>query len=352
MTFELRLGDDLYATIQSGFDRAKEWLVVCNEAPCGWSGKLCSRASQLYEPGDKDWFWVYRTNSVENKYWVSDSNFGRMPISDRLRPRYIRAARAMLGVLASTSSCDDSILDDLSEMKGIFNRCRKKDQWDWLTLYHYLEAPPSGLLEYGALQLYELRRTIRRREEQSTREALRALANAIPIDLIQRFLARVEESSTKLTQLRETPRPENPEGPGDEKRTKLGHEAKVKLERANEAHQDSLARLSARLVEHGYVVEENKLIDLACRLETGPAIFEVKSITAANERAQCRHALSQLYEYRYLHGVEDASLWIVLSRRPFAEWIVDYLLSDRNINVLWLEDGHIAGPSFESLGIR
>jgi len=352
MIFELRLGDELYGEIQSSCDRAGEWVVISPEAPGEWTGKLSSRTKRLYEPGDKDWFWVYRTNSQDQRYWVSDNNFGRMPISDRVRPKYIRAARALLAVMAPAWRCDDSLLDDLSEMKGIFNRCRKKDQWDWLTLYHYLEDPPSGLLEYSASSLHDLRRAIRRGEESSAQNLVRRIENSIPIDLMRRFLERVEESSPRLIQLRETPRPETGERARDDTRSTLGYNARVKLERANEVHQNTLARLSAALAGRGYVVEENKLIDLACRLETGPAIFEVKSITPANERAQCRHALSQLYEYRYLHGVENASLWIMLSGRPSVEWIVDYLLSDRNINVLWLDDGRISGPSLERLGIR
>jgi hypothetical protein len=76
---------------------------------------------------------------------------------------------------------------------------------------------------------------------------------------------------------------------------------------------------------------------------------QVKSITPANERPQCRHALSQLYEYPYLQGLEHASLWIVLSAKPSADWIVDYLFSDRGINVVWRENGELAGPSLQEL---
>ncbi len=95
--------------------------------------------------------------------------------------------------------------------------------------------------------------------------------------------------------------------------------------------------------------ESNRLIDLFCHLKTGPAIFEVKSITAANERVQCREALSQLYEYRYLHSVPMASLWVVLSARPQTEWLVDYLQHDRGVGVLWVEDGRIGGSAADLL---
>ena len=50
-----------------------------------------------------------------------------------------------------------------------------------------------------------------------------------------------------------------------------------------------------------------------------------------------RHAISQLYEYRFLHSLFDASLWIVFSTKPFSKWYINYLLVDRTINILWIE---------------
>jgi hypothetical protein len=84
-------------------------------------------------------------------------------------------------------------------------------------------------------------------------------------------------------------------------------------------------------------------------LKTGSAIFEIKSITPDNERSQCRHALSQLYEYRYLHSLPDASLWLVLSRPPQSTWLVDYLMNDRGVEVLWVADERLDGPSIARL---
>jgi hypothetical protein len=121
--------------------------------------------------------------------------------------------------------------------------------------------------------------------------------------------------------------------------------ARAKLERANMSHRQTLQVLTEYLQKNGYQVEYSRLVDAYCRLKTGPAIFEVKSITEDNERAQCRHALSQLYEYRYLYGLTDASLWLVLSRPPQVTWIVEYLMSDRNIELLWVADGELGGPS-------
>jgi hypothetical protein len=349
---DLRLGDELLGQLHSNCERPNEWVVLCKEAPDGWTGKLISRSNRLFAEGDTDWFWVFRINPRENRYWVSDSNFGRMPITDKLRPKYLRAASGLLAVMSPGWECDVSIAEDLSEMKGIFNRCRRKDQWDWLTLYHYLEDPPSGLLDSAASLLHDLRRAITRNEPRAAEDLLIQLENAVPADLIKRFIARIKESAPKLAPPMETPRAERREVPGIEAGANtLSAEAMAKLEQANQAHSDALSRLTAVLESRGYIVEHDKLIDAFCRLKTGPAIFEVKSITPGNERAQCRHALSQLYEYRYLHSLEEASLWIILSTRPSSQWIVDYLMSDRNINLLWLEDGRVSGPSFQLLDV-
>ena len=125
--------------------------------------------------------------------------------------------------------------------------------------------------------------------------------------------------------------------------------ARAKMERANVAHQGTLQVLKAQLQNRGRAVSESKLIDAYAVLDDGPAIFEVKSVTESNERDQIRHALSQLYEYRFLHSMANASLWIVFSQAPSSQWYIDYLAGDRGIRVLWVDDGGLRGPSIDLL---
>jgi hypothetical protein len=94
----------------------------------------------------------------------------------------------------------------------------------------------------------------------------------------------------------------------------------VKLERANRDHERTLQTLIAGLAKLGIRASESRLMDAHAVIGGQDAIFEVKSITEANERDQVRHAISQLYEYRYLHRMRDASLWVVFACRPFSEW--------------------------------
>ena len=121
------------------------------------------------------------------------------------------------------------------------------------------------------------------------------------------------------------------------------------MEQANAAHRATLAALRDRLEKSRLAVSESKLIDAFSVLCDGPAIFEVKSINEQNEREQIRHALSQLYEYRFLHSLNDATIWTVFSQPPVSNWYVEYLTKDRGVRVIWLQDGHFCGPSVPSL---
>jgi hypothetical protein len=73
----------------------------------------------------------------------------------------------------------------------------------------------------------------------------------------------------------------------------------IKTERASAAHFETLSVVNAFLGVRGFRVESNNFVDAFSRLRTGPAFFEIKSISEENELNQVRSALSQLYEYRF-----------------------------------------------------
>ena len=112
-------------------------------------------------------------------------------------------------------------------------------------------------------------------------------------------------------------------------RSVLSIYSKAKLDSANAAHAELLALLSDFLGSYGHRVETNQFVDAFTRLKSGPAIFEAKSITDENELSQVRHGLSQLFEYRDRYGINDASLWLLLSRKPHEQWLIDYLETNR-----------------------
>jgi hypothetical protein len=99
------------------------------------------------------------------------------------------------------------------------------------------------------------------------------------------------------------------------------------------------------LVEAGYSPGENDLLDLYCELPTGPALYEVKSITDENWRDQVRKGVAQLKEYRFLHGLAEASLYLVLSGPPAEAWVLDLLVKEFGVGVLWADGKDFSGPS-------
>jgi hypothetical protein len=117
-----------------------------------------------------------------------------------------------------------------------------------------------------------------------------------------------------------------------------------KLAYAVELHERILSELGGILSRCGHVAEESQHVDLFCRLKTGPAIFEVKTLTPENEVQQVRQAVGQLYEYRFRYQMVDASLWLVLSNEPKESWIVEYLQRDRKLNVMWWNGLRFSGP--------
>jgi hypothetical protein len=116
------------------------------------------------------------------------------------------------------------------------------------------------------------------------------------------------------------------------------YETIIRREKANREHARILNMLAARLRLRYTDVFENTFIDLFVDTDGQPFIFEVKSNNSRNVLSQIRKAIAQLYEYRYRRLQPESKLCIVLQEKPPQEWIIDYLLNDREIFVCWLVD--------------
>ena len=115
--------------------------------------------------------------------------------------------------------------------------------------------------------------------------------------------------------LRQTSRPPRG-GPVTERRT-TPEETNALQEKANQQHYRTVARLAALLEAAGWreVQEIPAALDLWAKHPDGRGrvIFEVKSLTDANEVHQCRAALAQLLEYRFFYGSKGDGLCAVLT---------------------------------------
>ncbi|SRR5579875_451580 len=345
------LGYTVIGTIVEKVTNAK-WRVSVPELPREWVYILRSRNAKLYTPGDQDTFWVYGIDLREEQLLLSDSTFGRLPISDRMRPRYIQGLEAALAIIANPNASVIGLAPALSEAKGMMNRCLRKDQWDWLTVYNILGQPERQVLHQVAEQFGALSRALHRGSHDEIILWANHLNKPELRSMFERALAQIVERAPRLTSAK-IYQPVSKDGvallmieDGLEASDPsiISQTTKAKLERANAIHRATLDLLVNFLTTQGFLVERSRFIDAYCRLKTGPAIFEVKSITDDNERTQCRSAISQLYEYRYLHHVPEATLWLVLSAPPRLEWIIDYLEQEHHIGMFWLEEGHFCGP--------
>jgi hypothetical protein len=350
---ETLLGSNYTCTV-SACVGGNSFVVSCDQLE-GYSIELRTRLHGLLSVGDRVDCWVYDEALDKRAIRVSDSDFGKLPVSDRMRPRYLRSINIVLDAISKGAQDVDP--EAVSELKGIFNRCLKKDQWDWFTLFELLGKPTRPQLRLAVRGCNTARKLLKKglKIAPGTLDFLKPLVPAIA-HLKESLIAEAKSLSnaTVFKGAHTGVDDEDVSGgldPMDD--GKPGYvvsiAARNKIERANKEHRATVKKLRKTLEELGYTPQYNKLIDIFCRLKTGPAIFEIKSANRSNEKAQIRRAISQLYEYRYLHNLETSTLWIVLSQPITEVWLEGYIINDRNIRLLWVEKESITGPSYSYL---
>jgi cold shock CspA family protein len=87
--------------------------------------------------------------------------FGMAPISKTMGERYDNAVRIVSLFLSGDMPPSSVGLEEVSELKGMFNRSLKKDQWDWFTVYEKLGHPPRKRMAYFVSKLTELRKVLK-----------------------------------------------------------------------------------------------------------------------------------------------------------------------------------------------
>lgn len=118
----------------------------------------------------------------------------------------------------------------------------------------------------------------------------------------------------------------------------------ARLDRANNSHIELVNLVAERIRAAGAIPKSNQFIDLAATLQQD-YIFEMKSTTEDNVKAQVRKGISQLYEYRYLENKPEANLVLVVERPLIGDntWMIDYMENDRNIHLVWDGDNNLYG---------
>lgn len=112
---------------------------------------------------------------------IAKWGFGMAPISAVMRARYDAAVQAVADLLEGNTVGEDIDLDHISELKGMFNRCVRQDQWDWVSVHNELGLPETGCMRRIAHDLLLLRRAIAARQAE---EANRLIINLVHENLL------------------------------------------------------------------------------------------------------------------------------------------------------------------------
>ena len=84
--------------------------------------------------------WLIQLNGRKGTYIYGNAYFGKFSISRSLVDRYVAILRKLF------DNPQVLVADDISCLKGMANRCLRKDQWDWFTTYKYLGYPAHAIL--------------------------------------------------------------------------------------------------------------------------------------------------------------------------------------------------------------
>lgn len=309
--------------------------------------------------------WVTGIYPKTKRVFVEGSNYGRLPISDGVRAKYLKAfigCESMLDA-ARGGVANPPAPEVLSEFKGMIGRCLRGDTSDWYTVFQAF-----GFNDRWAVKrIYELIIEVQRGiKEGRSDHILNMLDSLYRYDIVKRIhnaKIRLNKGSTELQDVlkfsiykrnkedRHLDIVEMEEYTDYDEPFILSAITKKKLDRANKTHSLTLETLAQELLRRGYIPERSIFIDLFCRLEMKSIIFEVKSITIKNWLSQIRKAISQLYEYRFIYNILGAQLCLVLSHEPPEPWVIDYVQRDRGIHICWrTESGEVfSGPGWQSL---
>jgi hypothetical protein len=133
---KLKLGDPIDGTVVKPIG-GRRFAVKCKGVPNGWKVELHTRRPELIRSGDLGTFWVAKISPYQGAILLHDGDFGKLPISDAMRQRYIAGLDAVLTGVDMTG-------EKLTDAHSMLMRIERKDQVDWLSVWRTLGEPESG----------------------------------------------------------------------------------------------------------------------------------------------------------------------------------------------------------------
>jgi hypothetical protein len=105
-----------------------------------------------------------------------------------MQERRDRAASIVFDLLKTTDTPEPSVADDISEIKGLFTRSCKQDQWDWFTVWTQLGRPGRKCSRSISNALGELRQAVIIQDTESITSLRRQLRQVGAVVCLHRFL--------------------------------------------------------------------------------------------------------------------------------------------------------------------
>ena len=120
-----------------------------------------------------------------NQKW----GFGMAPPKEGTAILRQKAAQMVLRALSATVPIDsDPLAEAISEVKGLFNRTRKKDQWDWFVVWEQLGLPERKRLDRIVGDLVALRKAVLNDDPIEFRNAQKRLQYCGALTSLKYFL--------------------------------------------------------------------------------------------------------------------------------------------------------------------
>jgi hypothetical protein len=185
-TQKLKLGDAINGTVLKS-NGGRRFLVKSDAAPQGWKVELHARKPELVREGERGTFWVAKIAPLQGEVLVHDGDFGRLPISDAMRPRYLAALKALVGAEEPTA-------ENLADAKTMVAQIGKRLQADWLTVWRLLGEPAPGD-QKELLAAIEALRTARKEAPETVAEIQTKINEAFG-DPLRTAIRRLEDLSS------------------------------------------------------------------------------------------------------------------------------------------------------------
>lgn len=137
-------------------------------------------------------------NIMQERKPVAKWEFGMAPISQRMRQRYNTAVSDVSKLLNGEAVDNHTVVESISELKGMFSRHVRKDRWDYAMVGEELGNPPAKQARLIANDLLKLRRALIANDVDTAEQAKKALHGNSILKYLQNYEATKEGSDQNI----------------------------------------------------------------------------------------------------------------------------------------------------------